>query len=1795
MLRKYLILPPASWGSKGDEGMLRGCLSLFSPAEFMIANPDNGAWILDLMSEVGKSIREFSFDEIEFLEKISDGYELIVVGADVIDGSCGVYPSIWRLDIIEKAIELGGNVRIFFSYRSGVQSEIRLKVKRLAEYFSSGVSFYLRDHDSLQRFRGEFPAAKSFFFPDLAFFCEEVQGEVVKRAPGGSVIGLNFSEHTFRAACATHSDESRKSFVDGYVEALIRIFPKSTFRLFTNDLRSWDDAWSDFDYALVAKNCFERKCCSLSVDIVDPFQSYGQNISSLRSVDYIFTGRMHLAIAALRARCIPVLITGKGGQSKIFANNLGMYDKARGMLGWFFNRPDLVVTSIDELDRIASIINLEASELILLINARFDEIKENSGSFFNDLDGANHLAEFCPAGELREPYFDNVLKVLRRDWFEMGRAVSREKRKAAERLFEETSARDAEIAKLSQAIGEYESKMVGLSRAISERESQIDNMGRAIGERDVQIVNLGRTINECESQIASFREILRERDDQITSFGLAEMERDNHVASLTQAVTARDEQIISVNQTIEQLESQLGQELACSEAYKNSLSWRVTAPMRWVAAPLVFFYRLAIDPNVYWRLLAVIFLIPVAVVYYHGFWGMVKNLPRRWLAFDEILRNEDEVNDRMDGSSELSRKIVFTCFSIAIRLKRTSSIRRSVVNLLNIFKHEGGGAFMGHLRNTSPDQLSAIPEVNAGSDVVHVLDVAVGKRILVSDYRIPRPDVSAGERATMGILQDLCSLGYEVFFLPNNMASSPRYEAALRSAGVHIITQASGFEYSAHYLEKYGDQFGVFYFIRVDVAENLLPIARRVAPDARVIFHAPDLYFLRELRGAELQNDPVARERALHTRDRELAMMGRSDRVVVVSPAEVPVLRTVLPDTPISVFPVLYAPVVANPRPYARRKHIFFLGGFAHPPNVSAVQWFASAVWPHVREALPDVEFHILGAEAPDTVVALGKQSGIKVVGFVPELEPVLETLRVGVAPLQYGAGIKGKVAVTMGAGIPCVCTGVAAEGMGIKNDVHALIEDDPVRFAQAVVRLYNDEKAWSRLAKYGQALVDENYGNAANRASLLRVLDQAQALPVSLFINYCQAAAPVSVPNPGLEAQVDISIIIPVFNKWNLTRACLTSVVQTSVGNGVVYEILLADDGSTDETTGASEFFPGLRVVKTPKNMGFLRNCNNAAQHARGRYLLLLNNDTVVLPGWLDRLYRTIEEDSSIAIAGSKLLYPDEHIQEAGGGLLSDADGVSVGRWRWVGEQNFPVRRHDPLFNIRRETDYISGASILVRKSFWDSVGGFDERYKNAYCEDSDLAMMARSKGLRVVYEPGSEVIHFEHQTYSGQISADHARLQRENKARLIAKWRDVLEHDHLPAGSKWYQVAAHGERCVPVAAQTRRKRGNLNILYFSPFPSHPSNHGNQATIQQFAQQFQKMGHKVHFALLQSGMYSREHEKMMRDAWDTFDILPNSHPLGSNGHPIPFDGWYEEGLGERIRLLCARYDIDMVFCSYIFQSKMLEYVPNYILKVIDTHDKMGDRYEMLRKNGQPLEFFSCTPEEEGAYLRRADVVVARRAEEARYFDSVTGRKTAIVIPHVEAPQFLDRNFDNLKHVGVVASANRINLAIVRELLEAIDRKLGDGACPFIVHVAGQVKDMVQTLPANERAVFARSWVRMHGFVPDIAKFYGDVNLVISPVTMGTGINVKTVQAMAYGMPLLTTECGSKGIETPELLHHHESLDALVASLLSLKERPNEIARLAEVSRSCYMEFHEKANAAFAGLWCHPRLGCSVV
>jgi len=693
--------------------------------------------------------------------------------------------------------------------------------------------------------------------------------------------------------------------------------------------------------------------------------------------------------------------------------------------------------------------------------------------------------------------------------------------------------------------------------------------------------------------------------------------------------------------------------------------------------------------------------------------------------------------------------------------------------------------------------------------------------------------------------------------------------------------------------------------------------------------------------------------------------------------------------------------------------------------------------------------------------------------------------------------------------------------------------------------------------------------------------LNGDEAHPFKLFTEFCSSSPPIPLNCPAEGETVDLSVIVPVYNQWLYTYTCLNSIAATCLPGDIRYEVILADDNSTDDTINAEYNFPSLRVVQTPQNLGFLRNCNHAARYARGRHILFLNNDTVVLPGWMTSLHQLMEADESAAIIGSKLLYPNGTIQEAGAILWNDGSASNIGR----GEP-----RNLSSYDYVREVDYVSGASFLVRKTFWESIGGFDEGYENAYCEDSDLSMTARAKGMRVLYQPKSEVIHFEHKSYTGERTDYLLPIQQKNINRLRDKWRYEFSTAHLSPGTSEYRGIANAERSASKGIYARRRLGNLNVLYFSPFPSHPSSHGNQSTIQQFGRRFQSMGHKVHFALLRSNHLSDDAIDDMRTCWDTLDILPNDHSLGANGEAILFDGWYEEGLGERIHSLCTKYDIDVVFCSYVFHSKLLEFVPSHMLKVIDTHDKMGNRYDMLRANGQPLEFFSCTPEEEGAYLRRADVVVARREEEAGYFNSVSGCATAIVIPHVEAPQFVDKTFNELGNVGIVASANRINLAIVRECLGAIDLRLHGKSCPFTVHVAGQVKDMVDCLPPGEAAIFYKPWVRLLGFVPDIAKFYADMDVIVSPVTMGTGINVKTVQAMAFGMPLLTTAWGAKGIESGDPLHSLHNLNDLVDSLLTLEKRPEELQRLAEVSRTRYISFYHESLSSIQSMFKHPKL-----
>ena len=213
------------------------------------------------------------------------------------------------------------------------------------------------------------------------------------------------------------------------------------------------------------------------------------------------------------------------------------------------------------------------------------------------------------------------------------------------------------------------------------------------------------------------------------------------------------------------------------------------------------------------------------------------------------------------------------------------------------------------------------------------------------------------------------------------------------------------------------------------------------------------------------------------------------------------------------------------------------------------------------------------------------------------------------------------------------------------------------------------------------------------------------------------------------------VSIIIPVYNQFEYTYNCLRSISERT-GNEIPYELIIADDCSKDQTMDMEKVAIGITVIHNKKNLRFLKNCNNAARYARGRYILFLNNDTQVQNDWLKSLVNLIESDDEIGMVGSKLLYPDGSLQEAGGIVWKDASA-----WNYGNRKNPSL----PEFNYVKEVDYISGASIMIRKSLWNMIGGFDERFCPAYCEDSDLAFEVRKHGSKVMYQPASVVVHFE------------------------------------------------------------------------------------------------------------------------------------------------------------------------------------------------------------------------------------------------------------------------------------------------------------------------------------------------------------------------------------------------------------------------------------------------------------------
>ncbi|MEA4991323.1 hypothetical protein SDC9_06662 [bioreactor metagenome] len=659
-----------------------------------------------------------------------------------------------------------------------------------------------------------------------------------------------------------------------------------------------------------------------------------------------------------------------------------------------------------------------------------------------------------------------------------------------------------------------------------------------------------------------------------------------------------------------------------------------------------------------------------------------------------------------------------------------------------------------------------------------------------------------------------------------------------------------------------------------------------------------------------------------------------------------------------------------------------------------------------------------------------------------------------------------------------------------------------------------------------------KNIRHLQHQNSVIYFLQQCEMLPPKMVAQYF-AQRPFPAARPGDPV---ISFVVEVGRDTSKTRGVVGALLAACEKACLACEVIFWGGCAP---AWASEMYVPWQHIHGVEELS-LEGLQLLEAACQGDFILLAKDEGLLIGGLAEGL-AILKRFPAVGMCGCRLLSTNGTLCEAGA-EVRDNHILPIGEGEgW----------HAPFFRVSRSVPMISTNMALFRKK------------DRLFSGDRTDVLFSNERGgyLGFAGEAPMAVVCTAMEAYliDVEVSSKRQPVSLLSDAAAIR----LASQDHYVAGSP----AATGDRPV-------------NILYYSPYQSHPASHGNRSTIQYFGKIFKEKGCIVHFALLGLDRYTPEDQSAMRDAWDSLTILP--YPFQDNsylGEDIPFDGWYEKGLGEHIAYLCSELNIDILFCSYVFQSKMLEFVPNHILKVIDTHDKMGGRYAAQKARGLTTEFFSCTPEDEGRYLRRADVVVARREEEARYFNEVSGRDTAMVIPHVEPPHFIERRSERLTTVGLVASANRINLDLVTDFLLALKSKVPD--IPFSVRIAGQVSTMLDDVSAEKRWIFNEPWVCMLGFVNDIKTFYADVDIVVSPVLLGTGINVKTVQAMAYGMPLVTTACGCKGIETGHPMHTQMTMEGVVDCIILLHDEPQRLEPLAECSRERYKTFYESSLEGF--------------
>jgi len=579
--------------------------------------------------------------------------------------------------------------------------------------------------------------------------------------------------------------------------------------------------------------------------------------------------------------------------------------------------------------------------------------------------------------------------------------------------------------------------------------------------------------------------------------------------------------------------------------------------------------------------------------------------------------------------------------------------------------------------------------------------------------------------------------------------------------------------------------------------------------------------------------------------------------------------------------------------------------------------------------------------------------------------------------------------------------------------------------------------------------------------------------------------SAPIKPIEFRVHEEVEVSIIIPVFNQFSFTQACLAS-IQEHQGDER-FEVIVIDDGSTDATVNITANLPGIVYLRNETNQGFIVSCNRGAEKARGKFLVFLNNDTEATAGWLTALRETFEFEKETGLVGSKLLFPDGRLQEAGGIIWRDATGWNRGKF------DDPDK---PEYNFLREVDYCSAACLMIPRSTFKSVGGFDLKYAPAYYEDTDLAFKVRERGLKVLYQPLSEVIHYEGATAGTDISMGAKKYQEINRATFAKDWTEALLEKPISGD---------------IAALERLKPGQRRILVIDHHLPTPDRDSGSLRMFQILKILHGLGHRVTF---------------IPD--NVADIPPYADALRKRGIEVICYPYFKS-VREYLETHGRAFDI-VILSRCDFARKHLANVrlhspqSRVIFDTVDLHFLRHLREAELTGNREMMQKALQKKEEEYEVIDHADETwVVSTFEQELLLRGRPNKPIEVVSNIVDAPGsstpfFLRHDFlfigsfEHTPNVDAILFFTKQIYPLVRERLKDVTfYVIGDKAPPEVIALASE--DVVIT-----------------GLQPDVRPYFDSVKLSIAPLRFGAGMKGKVNQSMGLGVPVVATSIAVEGM-----------------------------------------------------------------